>query len=125
LDDLAAPYAIDDAGHGDLSSRVEKSTTDEFGTLADGFNGMSEHLQSMYQHLESKVSEKTAEIEEKRKRLEGLYEVTALVANATTLDELAQGFSKSIARIAHADGVVVVRPSESTLLDDCRPGAAR
>lgn len=99
--------AIEKIQHGDLSARVEKTTTDEFGTLADGFNGMAEHLQSMYQHLESKVLEKTAEIEEKRERLEALYEVTALVANATTLDELAQGFVKSMARIAHSDGVVV------------------
>ncbi len=99
--------AIEKIQHGDLSARVEKSTSDEFGTMADGFNGMAEHLQSMYQHLESKVLEKTAEIEEKRERLEALYEVTALVANATTLDELAQGFVKSIARISQADGVVV------------------
>lgn len=99
--------AIEKIQHGDLSARVEKSTSDEFGTMADGFNGMAEHLESMYQHLESKVLEKTTEIEEKRERLEALYEVTALVANATTLDELAQGFVKSITRIAEADGVVV------------------
>ncbi|MBP7491057.1 MAG: type IV pili methyl-accepting chemotaxis transducer N-terminal domain-containing protein [Rhodoferax sp.] len=99
--------AIGKIQHGDWSARVEKSTSDEFGTLADGFNGMAEHLQSMYQHLESKVAEKTAEIEEKRERLEGLYEVTALVANATTLDDLAQGFVKSMTRISRADGAVV------------------
>ena len=99
--------AIGKIQHGDWSARVEKSTSDEFGTLADGFNGMAEQLQSMYQHLESKVSEKTAEIEEKRERLEGLYEVTALVAKATTLDELAQGFVQSITRISRADGAVV------------------
>lgn len=99
--------AIEKIQHGDLNARVEKSTSDEFGTLADGFNGMAEHLQLMYQHLESKVSEKTGELEEKRERLEGLYEVTALVANATTLDDLAQGFVKSMARISRADGVVV------------------
>ena len=33
--------------------------------------------------------------------------MTALVAKATTLDELAQGFSNSIRRIAHADGVAL------------------
>ena len=99
--------AIGKIQHGDWSARVERPTSDEFGTLADGFNGMAEHLQSMYQHLESKVARKTAEIEEKRERLEGLYEVTALVANATTLDDLAQGFVKSITRISRADGAVV------------------
>lgn len=92
---------------GDFSVRVERVTRDEFGTLADGFNGMAEHLQSMYRHLERKVAEKTAQLEEKHERLESLYEVTALVAKATTLDELAQGFATSITRIARADGVAV------------------
>jgi two-component system nitrate/nitrite sensor histidine kinase NarX len=92
---------------GDLGARVERVTTDEFGTLAEGFNRMADHLQSMYGHLEARVSEKTAELEDKRERLQALYEVTALVARATTLDELARGFVSRIARIAHADAAVV------------------
>lgn len=99
--------AIEKIQSGDLGARVDRVTTDEFGTLADGFNGMAEHIQSMYRNLEQKVAEKTAQLEEKHERLESLYEVTALVANATTLDELAQGFAKSVTRIAHADGVAV------------------
>lgn len=99
--------AIEKIQSGDFSARVERVTSDEFGTLADGFNGMAEHLQSMYRHLERKVAEKTAQLEEKNERLESLYEVTALVAKATTLDELAQGFASNITRIARADGVAV------------------
>jgi two-component system nitrate/nitrite sensor histidine kinase NarX len=99
--------AIEKIQLGDFSARVERVTSDEFGTLADGFNGMAEHMQSMYRNLERKVAEKTAELEEKNERLESLYEVTALVAKASTLDELAQGFAKRITRIAHADGVAV------------------
>ncbi|MDP1655036.1 MAG: type IV pili methyl-accepting chemotaxis transducer N-terminal domain-containing protein [Hylemonella sp.] len=99
--------AIEKIQGGDFDARVEKLTRDEFGTLAEGFNGMAEHLQSMYRNLEGKVAEKTAELEEKRERLESLYEVTTLVARATTLDELAQGFAGSIVRIAHADGVAL------------------
>ena len=99
--------AIEKIQLGDFSARVERVTTDEFGTLADGFNGMAEHMQSMYRNLERKVAEKTAELEEKNERLESLYEVTALVAKASTLDELAQGFAKRITRIARADGVAV------------------
>ncbi|MCX7265597.1 MAG: type IV pili methyl-accepting chemotaxis transducer N-terminal domain-containing protein [Burkholderiales bacterium] len=99
--------AIQKIQSGDLSARVMRVTSDEFGTLADGFNGMAEHLQLMYANLESKVKEKTLELEEKRERLESLYEVTAMVARATTLDELAQDFSQSMMRIAHADGVAV------------------
>lgn len=99
--------AIEKIQSGDFDARVERVTSDEFGTLADGFNQMAEHLQSMYRHLELKVAEKTAQLQEKHERLESLYEVTALVAKATSLDELAQGFVKSIARIAHADGVAL------------------
>ncbi|MBU0588855.1 MAG: type IV pili methyl-accepting chemotaxis transducer N-terminal domain-containing protein [Gammaproteobacteria bacterium] len=99
--------AIEKIQGGDLGARVEGVSSDEFGTLAEGFNGMAEHLQSMYRHLESKVSEKTAELEEKRERLGSLYEITTLVAKSTSLDELAQGFVKSVCRIAHADGAVL------------------
>ena len=99
--------AIEEIQSGNFDARVDHVSSDEFGTLAKGFNGMADNLQSLYRNLEHKVAEKTAEIEEKRERLEGLYEVTALVANSTSLDDLAQGFVKSVARIARADGVTV------------------
>jgi two-component system nitrate/nitrite sensor histidine kinase NarX len=99
--------AIQKIEGGDFDARVDHRSSDEFGTLATGFNDMAAHLQSMYRHLEAKVAEKTAELEEKRERLASLYEVTALVARSTSLDELAQGFVRSIQRIAHADGVAL------------------
>ncbi|VTU27512.1 Nitrate/nitrite sensor protein NarX [Variovorax sp. PBL-H6] len=92
---------------GDLGGRVARTSTDEFGMLAEGFNDMAEQLQSMYRDLESRVREKTALLEQERGRLECLYEVTTLTARAATLDELAHGFTESIARIAHADGVAL------------------
>ena len=99
--------------HGDFSARVERFTSDEFGTLAEGFNGMAEHLQSMYRDLEAKVAEKTSQLEEKRERLEALYDVTALVATATTLKDLASGFAQRVGRVVHADGVAVRVSDES------------
>lgn len=99
--------AIEKIQLGDFDARVERVSSDEFGTLADGFNGMAEHLQSMYKNLESKVAEKTLLLHEKSERLESLYAVTNLVAKATSLDVLAQDFTKSIARISHADGVAL------------------
>ncbi|MEO7710957.1 MAG: type IV pili methyl-accepting chemotaxis transducer N-terminal domain-containing protein [Caldimonas sp.] len=92
---------------GDLGARVDCGTTDEFGTLATGFNDMAAQLQSMYRNLESRVHDKTAQLEEKHERLESLLEVTNLVNKALTLDELATGFTKSVARIARADGVAL------------------
>lgn len=99
--------AIEKIQEGDFDARVERVTSDEFGTLADGFNGMAEHLQSMYKNLEAKVAEKTVLLKEKSDRLESLYEVTNLVAKATSLDALAQDFTKSLAKISHADGVAL------------------
>ena len=99
--------AIERIRGGDFAARVEHLSSDEFGTLAQGFNDMSSQLQSMYRNLEHRVSEKTHELEEKRERLEGLYEVTALLAQATALDELARGFAASVKRIARADAIAV------------------
>ena len=99
--------AIERVQGGDFEARVERTSSDEFGTLADGFNDMAGHLQSMYRNLEAKVAEKTVQLQEKSERLESLYEVTALVANAISLDSMAQGFVNSVARIAHADGVAL------------------
>lgn len=99
--------AIESVQAGNLGARVDRPTRDEFGTLADGFNHMAEHLQQMYRHLEAKVAEKTAQLEEKRERLEALYDVTALVAGATALEPLAQGFAQRIRRVARADAVAL------------------
>ncbi len=92
---------------GDFSARVEHVTTDEFGTLAQGFNGMAEHVQSMYRHLEARVTEKTAELEQKRERLEALYAITALAANALNLRDLTDGFVRHVRPVAKADGVAL------------------
>lgn len=100
---------------GDFGARVERVTTDEFGSLAECFNGMAEHLQSMYRNLEAKVVEKTAQLEERRERLEVLYDVTTLVARATTLKELAGGFAERVGRFAHADGVALRWSDETNL----------
>ncbi|HMS26695.1 MAG TPA: type IV pili methyl-accepting chemotaxis transducer N-terminal domain-containing protein [Burkholderiaceae bacterium] len=99
--------AIEKIQKGDFGARVNRVTNDEFGTLAKGFNGMAAHVESMYQNLESKVREKTLELEQKRERLESLYDVTAIVTKATSLDELAHAFSERVRRIAQADGAAV------------------
>ncbi|MES2098492.1 MAG: type IV pili methyl-accepting chemotaxis transducer N-terminal domain-containing protein [Pseudomonadota bacterium] len=92
---------------GELDARVDCATTDEFGTLGAGFNDMAEQLQSIHRNLEARVQEKTAQLEDKHERLESLLEVTNLVTRAVSLNELAAGFTKRIARIARADGVAL------------------
>ena len=92
---------------GDLSTRVMVESSDEFGQLSAGFNDMAQTLQSLYGSLEDKVREKTARLEVKRQRLADLYEVSAFLASAPTLDALARGFARQVRAIALADGVAV------------------
>ncbi|HMM78311.1 MAG TPA: type IV pili methyl-accepting chemotaxis transducer N-terminal domain-containing protein [Gammaproteobacteria bacterium] len=99
---------------GDFNARVDSTSHDEFDTLAQGFNGLADHLQQLYRSLEAKVVEKTAELEEKGERLRALYGITALVANATSLDALAQGFVERVRAVAHADGVALRWADESS-----------
>jgi len=98
---------------GDLSARVEVASDDEFGSLAMGFNRMTETLQGLYQNLEAKVQEKTLRLETEHARLAALYEAAAFVANAATLDELAQGFARQVRRVARADASAVRWSDES------------
>lgn len=92
---------------GHFGARVQVTSADEFGDLADGFNAMAAHLQMLYRNLEGRVAEKTARLEVERERLAALYEVSAFVARAENLDELARGFVSKIRRIAQADAVAV------------------
>jgi two-component system nitrate/nitrite sensor histidine kinase NarX len=100
-------HATERIQRGEFSARVIPVTSDEFGALAEGFNAMAGRLQASYRDLETKVTEKTAELEEKRERLAALYDITTLVAKATSLKELAGGFAQRVARVARADGVAV------------------
>ncbi|GAB3650452.1 type IV pili methyl-accepting chemotaxis transducer N-terminal domain-containing protein [Ramlibacter alkalitolerans] len=92
---------------GELRTRVEVDSGDEFGELAAGFNDMTRTLQSLYLDLEEKVREKTRRVEHERQRLADLYEVSAFVAEAPTLDALARGFAGHVRRIARADACAV------------------
>lgn len=99
--------AIGKVQGGDWDARVGREHTLEFDDLAQGFNGLAQHLQQLYQNMETKVREKTAELQEKHERLEQLYGVTALVGQATSLDDLAHAFTRAVQRIAKADAVAL------------------
>lgn len=92
---------------GDFQARVNVPSENEFGDLAEGFNAMAARLQSIYGELEARVREKTGRLRIKHERLAALYEVSAFVAEAESLDELARGFVAKLRRIVHADAVVV------------------
>lgn len=92
---------------GKFETRVQVRVDDEFGELAVGFNAMAARLQSQYAELEDKVRDKTARIEAQRQRLGALYEVSAFIARADSLDDMARGFVSKIRRIARADAVAL------------------
>jgi len=92
---------------GDLSARVRVQGDDEFGTLAAEFNQMAQTLQAFYQDLEARVEEKTLGLETERERLAALYEAAAFSANATSLEQLAQGYARQMRQVAHADAAAV------------------
>ncbi len=111
---------------GDFSVRVDVDTEDEFGEVAAGFNHMAQNLQSLYEDLEAKVVEKTRRIEAQRARLEALYEVSAFLAKATSIEELARGFSQRVRNVMKADAVAVRWSDEANqrylmLASDCFP----
>jgi signal transduction histidine kinase len=55
---------------GDLSQRVEITSQDELGILADTFNSMTIQLQTFISSLERQVAERTAQLEASNKELE-------------------------------------------------------
>ena len=111
---------------GEFSTRIDVDTQDEFGQVAAGFNRMAATLQSLYEGLEAKVAAKTAHIEAQRARLEALYEVSAFLARANTIEELSQGFSQRVRSVMKADAVAVRWSDEANqrylmLASDCFP----
>lgn len=111
---------------GDFAVRIEVDTQDEFGQVAAGFNGMARQLQSMYDGLEAQVLAKTQHIEAQRARIETLYEVSAFLASASTIEELSKGFAQRVRAVMKADAVAVRWCDEASqrylmLATDCFP----
>ena len=111
---------------GEFSTRIEVDTADEFGQVAAGFNHMAGTLQSLYKGLESQVETKTRHIEAQRMRLEALYEVSAFLAQANSLDELARGFAQRVRTLMKADAATVRWSDDASqrylmLASDCFP----
>ena len=99
--------ALASVRRGALDTRLAVETDDEFGQLAAGFNLMAHALQASHEDLERKVREKTASIGVQNQRLAALYAVSALGAEAGSLEVLTQGFVQQIRRVAGCDAAAV------------------
>ncbi|MDB5741986.1 MAG: signal transduction histidine kinase, nitrate/nitrite-specific, NarQ [Polaromonas sp.] len=111
---------------GEFTTRIEVDTEDEFGQVAAGFNRMAGTLESMYKGLEAQVEVKTRHIEAQRMRLEALYEVSAFLAQASSIDELARGFAQRVRSLMKADAGAVRWSDDASqrylmLASDCFP----
>jgi len=111
---------------GEFSTRIEVDTEDEFGQVAAGFNRMAGTLESMYKGLESQVEAKTRHIEAQRVRLEALYEVSAFLGQAGSIDELARGFAQRVRTLMKADAGALRWSEDASerylmLASDCFP----
>ena len=111
---------------GEFSTRIEVDTKDEFGQVAGGFNRMATRLQSLYGSLEEQVEVKTRHIEAQRAKIESLYEVSAFLASANTIEELSKGFAQRVRIVMKADAVAVRWSDEANqrylmLASDCFP----
>ncbi|NML85832.1 type IV pili methyl-accepting chemotaxis transducer N-terminal domain-containing protein [Polaromonas sp.] len=111
---------------GEFATRIEVDTEDEFGQVATGFNRMAGTLDSMYKGLEIQVEAKTRHIEAQRVRLEALYEVSAFLAQASSIDELARFFTQRVRSLMKADAAAVRWSDDASqrylmLASDCFP----
>ncbi|CDS54741.1 Nitrate/nitrite sensor protein [Polaromonas sp. CG9_12] len=111
---------------GEFATRIEVDTEDEFGQVAAGFNRMAGTLDAMYKGLESQVDAKTRHIEAQRLRLEALYEVSAFLAQAGSIEELARGFAQRVRTLMKADAGAVRWSDDASqrylmLASDCFP----
>jgi two-component system nitrate/nitrite sensor histidine kinase NarX len=92
---------------GELAARIEQDSDDEFGRLAAGFNRMASRIEAFTGQLEARVREKTETLRAERERLAVLYDASAFVARAATLEALAQGFARRLRSAGRADAVLL------------------
>ncbi len=111
---------------GQFGARVEVDTDDEFGQVAAGFNLMAGRLQALYDGLEAQVAAKTQRLEAQRARMEALYDVSAFLAKADSMEVLSRGFAQRVRAIVKADAVAVRWSDDANqrylmLASDCFP----
>lgn len=80
----------------DFSHRLEVTSEDEFGRLAEGFNRTAGHLQDLYATLEQRVADKTRSLSEKHRQLGILYATSDFLSSASDVDGLCRGFLQQV-----------------------------
>jgi len=92
---------------GRFEARLPVESSDEFGSLSEGFNRMAERLEQSYRTLEARVTEKTRSLAEQNARLGTLYDMTAYLNASSSIEELARGFLRRLIVATGAAGGLV------------------
>jgi len=87
--------------------RVPVEGGDELGELAKGFNDMAAQLSVLYNELERRVEEKTLQLAQQNKEISTLYEFSAYLSRAGSLEDRCQGFLSRLIEYFDADGGTV------------------
>lgn len=87
---------------GNLSTRLDIRTDDEFHQVSDGFNQMASSLQDVYQNLEEKVRQKTADLKQTNTELSVLYEITALLHKGSSNPKTLNMFLEKVIQLSNA-----------------------
>ncbi|MBU6223552.1 MAG: type IV pili methyl-accepting chemotaxis transducer N-terminal domain-containing protein [Burkholderiales bacterium] len=90
-----------------FTARVEVTSNDEFGQVAQGFNRMAATLQTLYNDLEAQVVAKTNRIAAQKERLQALYEVSLFLGKANTINEMTRGFAQQVRELMKADALAI------------------
>lgn len=87
---------------GELDTRLNIQTNDEFHQVSNGFNQMVTSLQDLYQHLEDKVTQKTIDLKQSNDKLTTLYEMTDFLHKNPYNEQTLHLFLEKITALAHA-----------------------
>ena len=109
---------------GDLATRLEELTRDEFGDLARGFNRMAGKLENAHATLAERVESKTRSLAERNRELRILYEVSRALREPAGVEELSQRFLDRVQETfaAAAASVRLFDADEENLYLACHSG---
>lgn len=109
---------------GDLATRLQALTRDEFGDLARGFNRMAGKLENVHSTLAERVESKTRSLAERNRELKILYDVSRALREPAGVDELSQRFLDRVKETfaAAAASVRLFDASEENLYLACHSG---
>jgi signal transduction histidine kinase len=111
---------------GDLSQRVEITSQDELGILADTFNSMTVQLQTFISSLEQQVTERTVQLEASNKELEAFaysvsHDLRAPLRHIAGFADLVLKHSKGqldATSLHHLEAIVQATERMGRLIDD-------